>query len=173
MPTSQKFHITRLGNGYVLKQGAAAEASMPEGDPLLPLDYRCNVPGGAMGTSFPPALKRCMADVAALSVEEVRARYTLPSELTARNLRQRAADLSARGYEWTLMHGAPRNPPGKSYKFLPPCCSVKWTAGKWVCAVPGWAASLNTSLPYGDPYYGLAWKKAGPDPGSYVGGTEW
>lgn len=113
-----------------------------------------------------------MEAVAALTPEAVQSKYHLPSVTEATALWLRAKDISSRGFEWALLHGKPRNPSAKIYKALPPCCQLESVGGRWRCADNDWKASLNTSLPIGDPFYGFEWKKNRTDPGTYVGGTE-
>jgi hypothetical protein len=57
------------------------------------LDYRCHVANGRLGTSFPPALARCMQHFVDTSPEELRRKYLIPRHDQAELLRERARDL--------------------------------------------------------------------------------
>lgn len=110
-----------------------------------------------------------MTAISQMTVQQVKEKYHLPQDLNAEALQQRAADMVSRGYEWTLFNGHPRNGPAKIYVPPTPCCSLQLSQGRrWSCTVPGWAQSINTSLPLGDPFYGFKWRKDRPDPGHYV-----
>jgi hypothetical protein len=75
------------------------------------------------------------------------------------------------GFEWTIKHGKPRNPPGKTYKFQPPCCKLAKDSAGYVQCAHKWEPSLD--MPKGDPVAGgPVWRGKGEDPGKFVGGTE-
>jgi hypothetical protein len=61
LPTTQKFYINVLGFGYVMKHPNTDPPTTPSKhvSPLILLDYRCHVEGGAIGTRFHPKLQGC------------------------------------------------------------------------------------------------------------------
>lgn len=46
------------------------------------LDYRCHVKGGEIGTDFPPALRKCMGDLAKVGGVNPHMSATLPDNRT-------------------------------------------------------------------------------------------
>jgi hypothetical protein len=57
------------------------------------LDYRCHVPGGKLGTAFPPHLAQCMQRFVDTPPEELRREFLIPRHDQAELLRERARDL--------------------------------------------------------------------------------
>ena len=70
LPTTQKHAINQLGFAYVMKNSK----EQPRAEVALQhaYDYRCHVPGGAIGKDFPPAVGRCLQAISGMSVDEVR-----------------------------------------------------------------------------------------------------
>lgn len=69
-PAVQKHAINALGFGYVMK----THDEVGPGSPLMSLDYRCHVAGGAIGTNYPPPVARCLRSLSDMSPERVRRR---------------------------------------------------------------------------------------------------
>ena len=63
---------------------------------------------------------------------QVQRTFGLPEARHAARLHRRAGDLLAHGFEWTLLHGEPRNPMAHRYPLMPPCCDLelKGTQGR-------------------------------------------
>ncbi len=58
---------------YVLKSPKPEFSKRkPGGNPLLLLDYRCYVAGGAIGTAYPRPLKQCLARLASMHQDQAR-----------------------------------------------------------------------------------------------------
>jgi len=66
------------------------------------LDYRCHVPGGKLGTAFPPRLAQCMQRFVDTPPEELRREFLIPRHDQAELLRERARDLLQTGFEQTV-----------------------------------------------------------------------
>ncbi|GFR41959.1 hypothetical protein Agub_g2756 [Astrephomene gubernaculifera] len=99
------------------------------------IDYRCYVPGGTLGTSYPPGLAACMRDLAAHKVPDIMARYGFTSRKPAEILKRRARDMLSLGFEAALASSPPRSAPRYVYQQQPPCCGlVRDLAGKPRCA---------------------------------------
>jgi hypothetical protein len=64
---------------------------------------------------------------------QVQTAFGLAKAYKAERLRQRAVDMSQRGFEWTLLHGEPRNPAAHRYPLLPPCCDFEMMGMKGKC----------------------------------------
>lgn len=78
------------------------------------------------------------------------------------------------GFEEAIKHSQPQNLPGRTYKFQPPCCAMKYAKGAMRCTQPeDWIDKIDTALPYGNPVDGGPWIRVGEeDTGTYVGGTQ-
>ncbi|KAG2429084.1 hypothetical protein HXX76_011324 [Chlamydomonas incerta] len=174
VPTTQKFMINHLGFFYVLKY---PQKNPPRGpakflSPLLLMDYRCHVPGGAIGKSFTPELTQCLAHISSLTAEDILQQYGYPVIRMADAVRNRSRDLLAHGYEWSLLYSAPTNQAMHRYKLAPACCDMAYnrTINNYICTTPGWRQM--TEIPYGNAWHGGKWHGSpGLDTGSYVGGT--
>ena len=68
----QKHAINALGFGYVMKMSDGPQRE--RSSPLLSLDYRCHVAGGAIGTAYPPPVTQCLRALSEMSPEQVRCR---------------------------------------------------------------------------------------------------
>jgi hypothetical protein len=47
-------------------------------NPMLLLDYRCYVEGGEVGTNYPPQLRECLANLSAMTPQEIKGHYGFP-----------------------------------------------------------------------------------------------
>lgn len=75
----------------------------------------------------------------------------------------------SKGFEWTILNGRPRNPPGKTYMMQPPCCKLKKDKEGFLQCGHKWEPVLK--MPVGDPIAGgPEWRGKGPDPGQFVPG---
>ncbi|EFJ49782.1 hypothetical protein VOLCADRAFT_104229 [Volvox carteri f. nagariensis] len=174
VPTTQKFMINHLGFFYVLKY---PQKNPPRGpakflSPLLLLDYRCHVPGGAIAKNFTPELNECLSHISSLSPEVIQEQYGYPVLRMADAVRNRSIDLLTHGYEWTLLYGQPTNQPMHRYKIAPKCCEMHFNASKsnYECDTPGY--KQMTEIPFGNAWHGGPWHgTAGLDTGTYEGGT--
>ncbi|KAG2449982.1 hypothetical protein HYH02_000086 [Chlamydomonas schloesseri] len=174
VPTTQKFMINHLGFFYVLKY---PQKNPPRGpakflSPLLLMDYRCHVPGGAIGKSFTPELTQCLTHISSLSAEAILEQYGYPVIRMADAVRNRSRDLLAHGYEWSLLYSQPTNQAMHRYKMAPACCDMTYnrTINNYMCTTPGWRQM--TEIPFGNAWHGGKWHGSpGLDTGSYVGGT--
>jgi len=116
--------------------------------PLRMLDYRCHVPGGAIGTAYPPAMARCLRELAATAPAEFVSKYmdqaigdavaTRGDALKALNDRplllaqlvtQQARNMHELGFEEALLRTKHKNSSGivpfvSGFPIPPPCCSV-------------------------------------------------
>ncbi|KXZ44687.1 hypothetical protein GPECTOR_63g16 [Gonium pectorale] len=88
------------------------------------MDYRCYVPGGRIGTDFPPGLRACMSALARHRVPEIMQRYGFSSRKPAEILKRRSRDMLSLGFEGALEGSPPRSAPRYVYKPQPPCCGV-------------------------------------------------
>jgi hypothetical protein len=70
--SSITFQRNRVGNEYMFNHSKAPVSHhWPQGT----LDYRCHVPGGAIGTDLPPRVRACVTKWAAMSSEQIEAQY--------------------------------------------------------------------------------------------------
>lgn len=163
------------GGGATAADGSSSSSSnahVVRPQPQLLLDYRCHAKGGAIGGNFPPAVGRCLARFANMSIQELQDSLGLVTSRSAAMLQRRASDLLAKGFEWTLQQGAPTNPAAWRYMWPPPCCKLAPDGSLFGfrCASDAeWRPS--TDLPLGNPVTGGEWDKARDDPGSYNGDT--
>lgn len=170
LPGTHKNEIVRFGGDVVYKSQRRVERRGL--NPMVTLDYRCHVPGGAIGTNYPPALSACLASIGRLSPEAIQAKYGFPHLRAASVLRSRAVDMLTKGFEWTAQRGWPTNAPVKRYRWHQPCCSlVLNTSGPTDVFQCGHPWKVSPDLPYGDPHTNGGWHRAYPDPGKFEGGT--
>eukprot|EP00873_Tetraselmis_striata_P005754 jgi/Tetstr1/426018/TSEL_016365.t1 len=127
-------------NGYNIS--ATPTASTPKAS--LALDYRCHVKKGVLGNNFPRNIKKCLADISALSPVELQEKYGFPELKQAAALWERANVLSRYGMEWALEHSTVDNECMK-YFWHKPCCSWRQPVdseknefGRIMCADPEW-----------------------------------
>lgn len=59
-------------------------------NPMILLDYRCHVPGGLIGTAYPPALKQCLQKLSSMNASEIQQSYGFPMLRNAETLLSRA-----------------------------------------------------------------------------------
>lgn len=82
------------------------------------------------------------------------------------------ADLYEHGFEWTLLHGEPRNPGANTYRVPKTCCRMKVVGGprgSYECLTE-W--DKMEDLPFGNPFSGGdVWHGTAPDTGKYNGST--
>lgn len=120
---------------------------------MVPLrrSARCHVPHGRLGISYPPAVRTCLAGLAASSPAEIAQRYGLPRPPTSKPgespselLRRRASELLTLGFEGTLVGGFPEPARCYVYESQPPCCDQVYDkeAGGVRCATC-WAPVLE------------------------------
>ncbi|KAJ9522716.1 hypothetical protein QJQ45_019883, partial [Haematococcus lacustris] len=126
LPTTQKFMINHLGFFYVLKypQKDPPQTWTKNPNPLVLLDYRCHVDGGAIGKRFFPKLEQCMRHIGSMQAAEIQALYGYPNIRMSDAIRNRSTDMLSKGYEWTLLYGQPTNQAMHRYKIAPPCCAM-------------------------------------------------
>ncbi|KAL6763593.1 hypothetical protein V8C86DRAFT_2491886 [Haematococcus lacustris] len=173
LPTTQKFMINHLGFFYVLKypQKDPPQTWTKNPNPLVLLDYRCHVEGGAIGKRFFPKLEQCMRHIGSMQAAEIQALYGYPNIRMSDAIRNRSTDMLSKGYEWTLLYGQPTNQAMHRYKIAPPCCAMHLVGKerRYTCNT-SWVQMGQ--LPYGNPWHGGDWHGTpGRDTGSYVGGT--
>eukprot|EP00854_Cymbomonas_tetramitiformis_P006479 gene6479-7768_t len=96
--------------------------------PQLTLDYRCHVPGGAIGFNYPPKVKTCIANFQAQTADELQRNYHLPTLRHAQHLSAVAKDLHSLGFEEALAKAPKRRSlaqqPVDGYPWEPPCCRI-------------------------------------------------
>ncbi|KAG2495164.1 hypothetical protein HYH03_006771 [Edaphochlamys debaryana] len=173
-PTTQKFMINHLGFFYVLKY---PQKNPPRGGasfltPLLLMDYRCHVEGGAIGTNFTPELKECLSHIAGMTSKDIHEQYGYPALRMADAVRNRSRDLLAHGYEWSLLYSQPTNQAMHRYKIAPKCCQMSYNHSirNYICETPGY--KQMTEIPYGNSWHGGPWHGTpGLETGTYEGGT--
>ncbi|KAI8464996.1 MAG: hypothetical protein J3K34DRAFT_380094 [Monoraphidium minutum] len=176
LPGTQKHEIQRLGFKYVMKSPKTAPDGRPSrgASPLQLLDYRCHVPGGALGTAYPPRVAACLKNISSMTKQQVKAHYGFPLLATAAALRRRAADMSSRGFEWALQSGWPRNPVPMRYKWGAPCCKVYGQQAR-PDARPAYQCEdweqAPADLPKGEPFFGGPWRERARDTGTYELGS--
>eukprot|EP00210_Caulerpa_lentillifera_P007684 g7335.t1 len=151
LPTTQYHTAIHVGQTYLRKK-----AKQPR-DHILPsvvFDYRCHVENGTIGFNYPPMVKETIKRIANMSMDHVMDHYHLPDAETGSMLVQRARDLLEFGFEWTLEHGEPRNPPSLKYPWHPPCCKIRVIPNTIdvECMDPNY--ERNTFRPKGDALYG-------------------
>jgi hypothetical protein len=59
-------------------------------NPMLLLDYRCYVEGGEVGTRYAPRLRECLANLSAMTPQEVKSHYGFPKINAGKILNKRA-----------------------------------------------------------------------------------
>ena len=64
---------------------------------------------------------------------QVQAAFGLEQPFKAARLQRRASDMLHRGFEWTLLHGEPRNPAAHRYPLTPPCCDMRMLGTEGRC----------------------------------------
>lgn len=126
-----------------------------------------------LGTNYPAPVRQCLQRISSMEMNQLVKRYPFPKVHMTELLKQRAVDMIERGYEWTVKHGKPLNPPGRTYLFQPPCCKAQWDVGLGCSQPVNWTASLRTEVPFGNPITGGPWQKLNPDVGTYEGGTKY
>ncbi len=142
LPTTQKHEINVHGFFWTMR--SRFPDARPKGypNPQLMFDYRCHVEGGELGTRYPPQVSQCLRRLAGMDVLQVSDHYGFNAK-EAGMLKMRAHDMLARGFEWTLEHGQPLNPPSLRYKPQPPCCSMTHVRKDvFVCDTP-WEPTLD------------------------------
>lgn len=151
--------VNRVGNEAAAGRGGGG-AGVTHHVPLLSLDYRCHVPGGAIGHALPPKVRACADYLNASTDEKVAAEFFVVVPLPppplgapsppppgaeavrlARLLRGQAGLLLAHGFEGAVARtphrGLSRAPPGVPPPVPPfePCCAARKTAGaSYECA---------------------------------------
>ena len=169
LPGSYYFERARVGVEHITN---ATKPPVSYHWPQLLLDYRCHVPGGAIGTNYPPKLRECLAEWSAMSAGELyEARFAQAaagrdkSELQPL-MRQAAARLHAQatamvtlGFEGalhavTVANSTRRVPFRSGFPKQPPCCALQAVPereqlpGKpFICAPGGGAVTVP---PQGD-----------------------
>lgn len=167
LPTTQMNEIVRVGGDVVSKRLKSKLKTTV--NPMVLLDYRCYVEGGAIGINYPPKLKQCLIKLSNMTPQDIKDLYKFPKLVNAEVLFNRATDMITRGFEWTIKYGKPTNRAPKRYLFQPPCCKLLLDDQQQIhCAHP-W--NVSTDMPLGDPVAGGEWKKPYADPGVFVGGT--
>jgi hypothetical protein len=170
IPTTQKYEINRLGYFYVMKyppEDPPKDRDTGSANPMILLDYRCHVDGGKIGKNYWPKLTQCLKKLSGMTPDEVLQTYGYPEKEMAAAVNQRAKDLLAGGFEWTVLNGMPRNPGPTRYKVTQPCCKFTYTPEEgYQCATK---MDPDQELPQGDPYGGGKWGGTGKDTGSFDG----
>ncbi|EEH58539.1 uncharacterized protein MICPUCDRAFT_56448 [Micromonas pusilla CCMP1545] len=139
LPGGQKFEVYRIGYAAVCcgNYPGGAEKNCPgKIDPIsapeVLMDYRCHVPGGFVGTAFPPGVEPFLRRIDAMTEDEVFERYGMSHREHAGTLKRRVADAVDGGFERALMAAYARQEPGDgirygndfSYGINPACCGV-------------------------------------------------
>ncbi len=70
--STMSFERNRVGNDHVFDKTKPMKSHHW---PQNTLDYRCHVPGGAIGTNLPPDVRRCVTKWAAMSADEMVQEY--------------------------------------------------------------------------------------------------
>jgi hypothetical protein len=81
---------------------------------------------------------------------QVQVTFGLGMMFKAERLQRRAHDMLFKGFEWTLLHGEPRNPTTHRYPLTPPCCSfdVSGTLGKCAHSITRYRSDTSLCLDY-------------------------
>mmetsp|Transcript_22651 Transcript_22651/g.73655 ORF Transcript_22651/g.73655 Transcript_22651/m.73655 type:complete len:215 (+) Transcript_22651:161-805(+) len=136
LPGTFIFERNRVGNSHMFNPSAPETTHH---HPQLLLDYRCVVPGGAIGTDFPPRLRAFMERVLELDragrvVEELKfPTSAIDANKRAAALVSRCKDLLEKGFEGALKAGLKRkssqNMPTEGYDWPEPCCRLQFMGG--------------------------------------------
>eukprot|EP00854_Cymbomonas_tetramitiformis_P015808 gene15808-18746_t len=130
LPGTYFMERNRIGN-----EAMHAKVPPPPGPPKrrdhwlqLTLDYRCHVPGGAIGFNYPPKVHQCLASMQNASAEELMARYGLPGLSHGKRLQLAARTLHDEGFEAAL-HAIPKkkvikDQPPNGFPWQEPCCDI-------------------------------------------------
>lgn len=160
-PSTISFERNRVGNQHMFNRSAAA---VTHHWPQTQLDYRCHVPGGALGTQLPAQVRQCVTKWAAMTPQQLVEEYFWEGvqdaqaltasnggplhgrpELKAARLVAQSQALLVHGFERALQLTRHKNATGmlplaSGFPAQPPCCRVvQATPGRseYSCAPDG------------------------------------
>ena len=94
-------------------------------DPRVVIDYRCSVPEGKIGLSYPPNIERCLKKYSEMSIGSLVEDFGMDlNRQPAEIISQRARDMITIGFEETMERGAPNNSIRFKMPHQPPCCNI-------------------------------------------------